>query len=224
MRCPPGRVLRSLSLAKKKPQLCSQTLHGNFISRNGGRRPRPANARIHNQPDRQPDGHQPEHREGFLTVRYILDRSFESVRYSGENPATLKKSLYGSALLLSRFVVGWRRSYIGNGCKSLGGVIPMQSETKRRNRRYLIGGDFQGSELPAFQAPKKPGVFCGQVKDISDGGFCLVAGRRPEQSVLLQGLLRVAQMPTKIPTLVQVRWVNRQLRRRRYRIGLQYVI
>ena len=78
--------------------------------------------------------------------------------------------------------------------------------------------------MPAFQAEKKPAVFRGRVKDISDGGFCLLAARRPEQSVLLQGLLRLARMPAKIPTLVQVRWVNRQLGGRRYRIGLQYVI
>ena len=100
----------------------------------------------------------------------------------------------------------------------------MQSETKRQNARYLTRGDFQGSELPAFAARKKPGVFSGEVQDISEGGFCLVAGRRPEQSVLLQGLLSIVQMPTKVPTLVQVRWVNRQLSGRRYRIGLQYVI
>ena len=62
------------------------------------------------------------------------------------------------------------------------------------------------------------------MKDISDGGFCLVAPRPLEQSILLQGLLKLAQMPTKIPTLVRVRWVNRQLSGRRYRIGLEYVI
>ena len=100
----------------------------------------------------------------------------------------------------------------------------MQSETKRLNPRYLVTGDFQGSELSAVQDGKKPEIFRGQVKDISDGGFCLVTGRRPEQSVLLQGLLRLAQMPTKIPTLVQVRWVDRPLSGRCYRIGLQYVI
>jgi len=100
----------------------------------------------------------------------------------------------------------------------------MPSGTKRQNPRYSIGGKFEGSELPALQTRKKPGVFRGRVQDISDGGFCLLAARRPAQSVLLQGLLRLAQMPVKIPALVQVRWVNRQPRGQRYRIGLQYVI
>jgi len=99
-----------------------------------------------------------------------------------------------------------------------------QSRTKRQNPRYSIKGEFKGTELPAFQARKKTEVFRGRVKDISDRGFCLLAAWRPEQSVLLQGLLRLAQMPMKIPALAQVRWVNRQVSGRHYRIGLQYVI
>src|SRR5215472_9922361 len=108
--------------------------------------------------------------------------------------------------------------------KSLRRVNHMQSGTKRQKLRYSIGGKFEGSELSVFQGRKKTKVFRGRVKDISEGGFCLLAVRRPEQSVLLQGLLRVAQMPMKIPTLAQVRWVSRQRRGRRYRIGLQYLI
>src|SRR5215472_17629523 len=46
----------------------------------------------------------------------------------------------------------------------------MQSGTKRQNPRYSIGGKFEGSELPALQTRKKPGVFRGRVQDISDGG------------------------------------------------------
>ena len=106
----------------------------------------------------------------------------------------------------------------------LAGCDTQQSGTKRRNPRYSIKGEFKGTELPAFQARKKPAVFRGRVKDISDGGFCLLAARRPELSVLLQGLLRLARMPAKIPALVQVRWVNRQVSGRHYIIGLQYVI
>jgi len=100
----------------------------------------------------------------------------------------------------------------------------MKSETRRQKLRYSIGGKFEGSELSAFQGRKKTEVFRGRIKDISEGGFCLLAARRPGQSILLQGLLKVAQMPLKIPTLAQVRWVSRQRRGQRYRIGLQYLI
>ena len=55
---------------------------------------------------------------------------------------------------------------------------------------------------------KKPVTFRRQVKDISDGGFCLLANHAPKQSALLQGQLRLPKMPAQIPTLVQVRWIR----------------
>jgi len=100
----------------------------------------------------------------------------------------------------------------------------MPSGTKRRNSRYVIKGQFEGSELPSFHGRKKAVMFRGQVKNISRGGFCLVAPRAPKQSVLLQGPLKLAHMPAQIPTLVQVRWINGPSRGQKYTIGLQYVL
>lgn len=62
------------------------------------------------------------------------------------------------------------------------------------------------------------------IKNISNGGFCLFAKHAPKQSVLLQGQLKMAHLPVRIPTLVQVRWLNGPERDGNYRIGLQYVI
>ena len=101
----------------------------------------------------------------------------------------------------------------------------MQSRTtKRRDSRYPISGTFEGSELPLFHGRKKFATFIGEVRDISDGGFCLLASDAPKEFVLLQGQLKLAQMPAQIPTLVQVRWVDRTPGGRHYRIGIQYVI
>lgn len=99
-----------------------------------------------------------------------------------------------------------------------------QSRTKRRGSRYPIKGEFKGSELPWFRSRKEGVTFRGQVTNISDGGFCLLASQAPKHSVLLQGPLKLAQMPTEIPTLVQVRWVEHLSQERHYRIGLKYVI
>ena len=55
------------------------------------------------------------------------------------------------------------------------------------------------------------------------GSACLPLMRLKE-FVLLQGPLKLAQMPAQIPTLVQVRWVGRTPGGRHYRIGLEYVI
>ena len=100
----------------------------------------------------------------------------------------------------------------------------MLSGSKRRNSRYLIQGQFEGSQLPSLHGQEKAVTFRGLVKNISNGGFCLVASRAPKESVLLQGLLKLAHMPAHIPTLAQVRWIRPPARGRLYTIGLQYVL
>jgi len=100
----------------------------------------------------------------------------------------------------------------------------MHSRRKRRDPRHAIRGKFEGAELPSLQFKRKGTTFKGQVSNVSDGGFCLLAPHAPRQSVLLQGPLKFAGLPAEIPTLVQVRWVERLPHGRNFRIGLQYVI
>ena len=100
----------------------------------------------------------------------------------------------------------------------------MASQKKRVQPRYPTSGLFRGSQLPLHPGNRKSQAFEGKVKNISDGGFCVVATRAPEKSGLLQGRLLFPRMPAQIPTLVQVRWVEKAPSGRNYRIGLQYVI
>lgn len=100
----------------------------------------------------------------------------------------------------------------------------MRSQIKRRGPRYPLKGKFEGVELPSLEFKRKAATFKGQVSNVSDGGFCLLTARAPKQSVLLQGPLKLAGTPTRIPTLVQVRWVEHVPHGKGYRIGLQYVI
>lgn len=100
----------------------------------------------------------------------------------------------------------------------------MHSRLKKRDPRYLIRAKFEGSELRSFQAQKTAATFKGQVNNISDGGFCLLVPHAPRPSALLQGLLKLPDVPARIPTLVQVRWIERPSHGKSYRIGLQYVI
>ena len=100
----------------------------------------------------------------------------------------------------------------------------MHSQRKKRDPRYEMRGKFEGAELPSLQSGRKAVSVRGQVSNVSDGGFCLLTPRAPRPSVLLQGPLKLAGMPARIPTLVQVRWVERLPHGKSYRIGLQYVI
>ncbi len=104
------------------------------------------------------------------------------------------------------------------------GTMSIVSGKKRVQPRYPTTGRFRGSELPLHQSHGKSQAFEGKVKNISDGGFCVVATRAPQRSGLLQGRLLFPGMPTQIPTLVQVRWIEHTPSGRNYRIGLQYVI
>src|SRR5439155_19476114 len=78
----------------------------------------------------------------------------------------------------------------------------MHSRRKRRDPRHAIRGKFEGAELPSLQFKRKGTTFKGQVSNVSDGGFCLLAPHAPRQSVLLQGPLKFAGLPAEIPTLV----------------------
>ena len=98
------------------------------------------------------------------------------------------------------------------------------SRKRRAYLRYPTGGEFQGNELAQLRSPQKSRVVRGKVKDISDGGFCILTAHAPKMSTLLQGQLRLVRMPVQVPTLVQVRWINRSPSGGGYKIGLQYVI
>ena len=100
----------------------------------------------------------------------------------------------------------------------------MHSQRKKRDPRYEMRGKFEGAELPSLQSGRKAVSVRGQVSNVSDGGFCLLTPHAPRRSVLLQGPLKLAGMPARIPTLVQVRWVVRLPHGSSYRVGLRYVI
>ena len=103
-------------------------------------------------------------------------------------------------------------------------TINSEPGRKRGHSRRLANGQFTGSALPSLRGQRRSEVSQGEVTNISDGGFCMVATHPLQISALLQGRLRLARIPAEIPTLVQVRWAQRVESGRRYRIGLQYVI
>src|SRR5258707_15710764 len=103
--------------------------------------------------------------------------------------------------------------------------MPEGSQKKRVQTRYSTSGRFRGSQLPSHQSHRKSeAAFGGKVKNISDGGFCVIATYAPERSGLLQGRLLFPRMPAQIPTLVQGRWAEKAPPGRHYRIGWQYGI
>src|SRR5258708_30988218 len=97
-------------------------------------------------------------------------------------------------------------------------------QRKRVQPRHTTNGRFLGGELSLHQSRRKSQVFEGKVKNISDGGFCVIAIRAPERGGLLQGRLVFPRVPAQIPTLVQVRWIRLSPSGQNCQVGLQYVI
>jgi hypothetical protein len=64
----------------------------------------------------------------------------------------------------------------------------------------------------------------GEVSDISCGGLCLVTGDLPETSDPVQCVICAPQIPSGIPTLVQIRWIRTDRHARTHRVGLQFLV
>jgi|SRR6266852_3827446 len=99
-----------------------------------------------------------------------------------------------------------------------------EPENKRTQPRYTANGRFLGDQLPLHQSRRKSRTFEGKVKNISDGGFCVIATRAPERGGLLQGWLVFPWVPAQIPTLARVRWTQPAPSGQYCHVGLQYVI
>jgi hypothetical protein len=56
-----------------------------------------------------------------------------------------------------------------------------EPQKKRVQPRYPTNGRFLGGQLPLHQSHRKWRAFEGKVKNISDGGFCVIATRAPER-------------------------------------------
>src|SRR5437899_1153109 len=97
-------------------------------------------------------------------------------------------------------------------------------QKKRVQPRYITNGRFLGGQLPLHSDHRKSQAFEGKLKNISEGGFCVIAARAPERGGLLQGWLVFPRVPAHIPILVQVRWTQPAASGQNCQVGFQYVI
>jgi len=102
-------------------------------------------------------------------------------------------------------------------------------QEKRMHRRYPVIWELKGRTLraiePAGEIPL-PGSrdILGAVSDISAGGVCVLSDDQPEVSSAVRCEIFVPQIPTGIPTLLQVRWSHKNVDGHTYRLGLQFLV
>jgi hypothetical protein len=103
------------------------------------------------------------------------------------------------------------------------GVHSNANGERRRSSRVAFSAPFAGEEaLPGGSSPRKQRLFNGRIENTSEGGVCVVAKRRPKESQLIRGHVKLPGLSVIIPTLVRVRWTLR--RKGQYRVGLQFLL
>jgi PilZ domain len=65
----------------------------------------------------------------------------------------------------------------------------------------------------------------GRVHNISHGGICFISAQPIRQSSPVRCCIRTSEAPVTIPTLMQVRWIQKhKLQANTYLIGLQFLL
>ena len=105
---------------------------------------------------------------------------------------------------------------------------PMKQRRGRERRhhpRSMLTCDLRGRELSPLVFPKaRKRVIQGRIQNISGGGLSLLTNRLMTVSNLLQCEIIFPKTPAAIPTLTQVRWIQKNAKGFRYRVGLQFLL
>ncbi len=99
---------------------------------------------------------------------------------------------------------------------------PRRARERRQHARFPARGTFKGALLPHWGAGKRPAISYGRLQDVSRGGLCVLTDRPPKELALVQGELRFSDIPVALPTLLQVRWMEKRPGRDGYQVGLQF--
>jgi hypothetical protein len=103
------------------------------------------------------------------------------------------------------------------------------SQDKRQHDRYSVSLELEGKALNALESsrvargPVTQEIY-GEVSDISEGGLCLLTVDAATVSEPVRCVIRMPQIPAGIPTLLQVRWTQKDGLGPTYRVGLQFLV
>jgi len=106
-------------------------------------------------------------------------------------------------------------------------VLTMKRQTgaeRRLHPRYAVNPGLPKVAV-ALQGLHKQGheLLQAQMQNLSTGGLCLLGDRAVELSQVFRCEIPLPGLPVGIPTLLQVRWIDRPPDAHAYRVGLQFV-
>lgn len=100
---------------------------------------------------------------------------------------------------------------------------------KRRDSRYPVTWELRGKSLrplePASRVQVEPNRdLHGRITDVSAGGLCLLTDADANLSGPVRCEIVVPELTVGIPTLLQVRWTQRDVSNHTNRVGLQFLV
>ena len=95
---------------------------------------------------------------------------------------------------------------------------------RRLHPRHPAQPELGGKSIVLSAFLKRPREYFGaQLQNISRSGVCLLIDQAFEASQVLRCEILLAELPVRVPTLLQVRWTERLRGTHAYRVGLQFV-
>jgi PilZ domain len=101
-----------------------------------------------------------------------------------------------------------------------------ERQAQRHDRRFPCSLELRVSQLTPLGTPRNgpKTAIGGRVQNVSRDGACLISNRSIPASSLVRCEIVVPGTRVTIPTLMRVRWTQRNSNRRRYKIGLQFLM
>ena len=100
-----------------------------------------------------------------------------------------------------------------------------RAQERRRHRRYAVPCKVRARALAPLGFPKaRKSVIQGRMQNTSTGGLCLLTNDAIRVSYLLQCEIGIPKSAAAIPTLAQVRWIQKNAEGSRSRVGLQFLL
>ncbi|SRR5712692_1909485 len=106
------------------------------------------------------------------------------------------------------------------------GVLTMKRRTdgeRRLHPRYPVNPALSKGVASLRLYKEGHELLQAQLQNLSTGGLCLLGNRAVELSQVFRCEIPLPELPVGIPTLLQVRWIERPTAAHAYRVGLQFV-
>ena len=96
---------------------------------------------------------------------------------------------------------------------------------RRRYKRHPYSAKFRGTRLSTSGVADPSGeILDGSVQNFSDGGLSLVVNHDLRDLEVIRGHVKFPGTAMGVPSLLQVRWVQRTPKTYRSLVGLQFMV